>query len=140
MERLQLTDPSVPPSAEVIKEALADSYQAYEAVIRAVTSSPYGLTPEWRYYNDGKAWLCKVVFKKKTIFWLSVFDGYFKVAFYITDRHCQGVCDLDIGEDIKTGLRSAKPSGKLYPVVLRITKTGQAGDLLRLVEYKKSII
>ncbi|PKP08994.1 MAG: hypothetical protein CVU09_13085 [Bacteroidetes bacterium HGW-Bacteroidetes-4] len=37
---------------------------------------------QWRYYNDGKAWLCKVSYKKKTVFWLSVWEAYFKVAFY----------------------------------------------------------
>lgn len=140
MERPQLTDPSVLPSAEVLRDALTGSYQAYEEVIGIVTSSGYGLTHEWRYYNDGKAWLCKLVHKKKTVFWLSVWDGYFKIAFYITASHCQGIYDLDIVEDIKTELKSAKPIGKLYPVVLVISKKEQIGDLLRLVDYKMSII
>jgi len=95
--------------------------------------------PEWRYYNDGKAWLCKVVFKKKTIFWLSVWDGFFKTGFYFVERHCPGIHELEIDESIKQNLRLAKPSGTLYPVGLVLNREEQIPDLLKIIEYKKNL-
>lgn len=50
--------------------------------------------------SDGKAWLCKVVFKKKTGFWLSVWDGFFKAGFYFVERHCPGIHELEIDDSI----------------------------------------
>ena len=37
------------------------------AKVKTITNNEYALTLEWRYYNDGKAWLGKVVHKKKII-------------------------------------------------------------------------
>ena len=51
---------------------------------------------EWRYYNDGKAWLCKVVNKKKTVFWLSIWEHYFKTSFYFTEKHLESIDALNI--------------------------------------------
>jgi len=105
----------------------------------AITGVPCGLVPEWRYYNDGKAWLCKAVFKKKTIFWLSVWDGFFKAGFYFVERHCPGIYELAVDDSIKQELKKAKPFGTLYPVGLTISKSEQINDLLALIQYKKGL-
>ena len=139
MDKPLLNDPAVPPSPEVLKNALGASYKVYEKTLAAITGEPYGLVPEWRYYNDGKAWLCKVVFKKKTIFWLSVWDGFFKAGFYFVERHLEGIYELGIDESIKQELKKAKPFGTLFPVTLSIKKPDQISDLLSIIDYKKSL-
>jgi len=139
MDKPLLNDPAVPPSPEVLKNALGASYKVYEKTLAAITGEPYGLVPEWRYYNDGKAWLCKVVFKKKTIFWLSVWDGFFKAGFYFVERHLEGIYELGVDESIKQELKKAKPFGTLFPVTLSIKKPDQISDLLSIIDYKKSL-
>jgi hypothetical protein len=139
MDRPLLNDPTVPPSPEVLQNALGVSYPVYEKAMAAITGDSFGLVPEWRYYNDGKAWLCKAVFKKKTIFWLSIWDGFFKAGFYFLERHCPGIHELEIDDTIKQELDKAKPFGTLYPVTLGMTNQEQIGDLLRLIEYKKKL-
>lgn len=139
MDKPILRDPAVPPSPEVLQNVLGASYPVYEKTLAAITGEPYGLVPEWRYYNDGKAWLCKVVYKKKTVFWLSVWDGFFKAAFYFAERHCHGIPDLDINENIKNDLKSSKPFGALYPVVMKINEAEQITDLLKIIKYKKGL-
>ena len=139
MEKPLLNDPAVPPSPEVLQNALGASYTVFEKTLAAITGEPYGLVPEWRYYNDGKAWLCKMVFKKKTIFWLSVWDGFFKAGFYFVERHLEGIYELGIDESIKQELKKAKPFGTLFPVTLSIKKPDQISDLLSIIDYKKSL-
>ena len=139
MDKPLLTEPTVPPSPEVLRNALGGSFPVYEKMLAAVTGAPYSLVPEWRYYNDGKAWLCKVVFKKKTVFWLSVWDGLFKTAFYFSERHIQGIHELEIDDHIRQRLKNTEPIGKLYPVVLVIETEGQLSDLLKIIEYKKGL-
>ncbi len=134
-----MTDPAVPPSPEVLQSALGASYPVYEKMLAVITGDPYGLVPEWRYYNDGKAWLCKVVFKKKTVFWLSVWDGSFKTGFYFAERHIRGTLELEIDDSIKEKLKKTEPSGKLYPVVIVIDTEQQLSDLLKIIEFKKGL-
>ena len=125
MEGLLLKDQNVYPDKEVLEKALGNSYQAYEELLKAVTAAEYGLVPEWRYYNDGKAWLCKVCHKKKTVFWLSVRDKSFRTAFYFTEKTGSGIALLDIDADIKKDFAGSKLTGKLIPLVIEIRSRKQ---------------
>jgi hypothetical protein len=139
MEKPLLNDPAIPPDGEQLRSILGESYEVYDEMMETITAPECGLAPEWRYYNDGKAWLCKVVFKKKTVFWLSVWDRFFKVSFYFAGRHCPDVAELDIDPAIKENLSEAKPFGTLFPVTMEMKRKEQIADLIRLVEYKKKL-
>lgn len=139
METPVLNNASVSPTEKVLEHALGKSYAVYKELMEAVESVKCGLTPVWNYYNDGKAWLCKVQFKKKTVFWLSVWDKYFKIAFYFTEKNCQAVYDLDINDNIKKDFKEHKPFAKMLPLVMIITKKTQLKDALKIIEYKKNL-
>ena len=72
METIQLTDPQILPTNEVIAAALGETFPVFDELIKTISTDPFNLEPNWHYYNDGKAWLCKVGYKKKTIFWLAL--------------------------------------------------------------------
>ena len=117
MEAPLLKDPAISPTKKVLENVLGKSYAAYEELINTIQAD--NLLPSWNYYNDGKAWLCKVQFKKKTIFWLSVWDKYFKMGFYFTEKNCKGIFEMEIDEGIKKDFKEHKPVGKLLPLGLR---------------------
>lgn len=139
MDRPLLNDKNIPVSDEVLQQYLGEGFHAYRKMLEIITGEEFGLIPEWRYYNDGKAWLCKMVFKKKTVFWLSVWDGFFKAGFYFVERHCPGIHELEIDDRIKQELKTARPFGTLYPVSLSISRSEQIKDLLALIQYKKGL-
>ncbi|MDD2284538.1 MAG: DUF3788 family protein [Paludibacter sp.] len=97
------------------------------------------MTAEWRYSHDGKAWLCKVTNKKKTIAWLSLWNHCIKTSFYFTDKTREGVMLLDIGNDIKTSFAQAKTIGKLIPLILTIGQPDQADDFKKIAVYKMHV-
>ncbi|MDF9827339.1 hypothetical protein M2447_001431 [Ereboglobus sp. PH5-10] len=137
MERPLLNDPNLPPDAAILKKTLGRSHAAYEAL--AAGASGAGLEMSWRYYNDGKAWLCKVTHKKKTVFWLSVRDGLFKTGFHFTEKTRGGVAELDIDANIKSTFARAQAVGKLVSLGLDVRKKSQVRDVLTLAEYKKTL-
>ncbi len=139
MEKPLLNDPYIFPTPEVLSKTLGKSYAVYEQLIDMITNSEFGLTPEWKFYNDGKAWLGKVCYKKKTIFWLSVWDGYFKTGFYFTEKAKPGVMELPIDETLKAEFAQNQPTGKLIPLPVKVTKKKQIKDILQLVRYKKEL-
>jgi hypothetical protein len=95
------------------------------------------LTLDWNYYNDGKSWLGKVCHKKKTIFWLSVWEGAFKTTFFFLERHLEGIAALDISEQIKEDFCRTKNVGKLLPMLITIDRQEQLPNLLKVIEFKK---
>lgn len=93
-KKLQLLrNPDIEPSSNVIAEALGESNSAYIKFINELASHDIHL--ELRYYNDGKAWLAKGIFrwtgarggqKETTGFWLSIWNGFFKVTIYVPEK------------------------------------------------------
>lgn len=140
METIALKEPSVLPTRKNLENALGKTYAVYEELMAAVTRKGVDLIPRWNYYNDGKAWLCKVQHGKKTVFWLSAWDGYFKLAFYFTEQQSKGINKLDIDETIKKSFAEGKPVGRLLPLSAVVNKKKQLKDILKLVEYKKNLV
>ena len=138
MEIQLLRDPDIFPSEKELQEALGVHIEIYRHFMREVAEPHYGLKHEWRYYHDGKAWLCKVTHKKKTILWLSVWRSYFKTGFYFTEKNGAGIDGLPIDETIKKEFMEGQPIGKLKPLIINISKAEQLQDLLSLIRYKMS--
>jgi len=138
MEVQLLREQEIYPSKEVLKTLLGEVYSVLAELETQLTQDEFALTFDWRYYNDGKSWLCKVCHKKKTVFWLSVWEGFFKTGFFFLERHLEGISALDIAEQIKEDFCSAKPIGKLLPMVINIYKMEQLPDLLKIIKLKKA--
>jgi hypothetical protein len=139
MEIQLLRDQQVPPSKEALKDALGKSYSAYEELNNIITTPNFALEMQWNYYKDGKAWLSKVCYKKKTIFWMSVWDNFFKTGFYFTEKNCSGLMELDIDEKIISDFKSRKPIGKLLPLAISVKSKEQIKDVIKIIEYKKKL-
>lgn len=125
MKTQLLCDKAVPPSDDVLKNPL------YLAIVE-------GLTPEWRYYNDGKSWLCKVGNGRKTIFWFSVWEGFFQVSFFFVERHLEGLAALGT-----TRGELKKEFGKMIPLIFEVRDDASAAETVaeirRVVEFKKKM-
>lgn len=139
METQLLNDQNVYPAPEVLQKALGKSYAVLQELIETIIGKEYGLTFEWRFYKDGKSWLGKAVYNKKTVFWLSVWDGYFKTGFHFTEKTRSGVMNLNIDKTIKSAFAEAEATGKLVPLPLKIDKKRQLKDVLEIVRYKKTL-
>ncbi len=139
MDKPLLNDPDVFPTPEVLAKTLGKSYAVFEELVAMITGTEFDLTFEWRFYNDGKAWLGKVGYKKKTIFWLSAWDGYFQATFLFTEKTKPGVMELPIDETLKNEFAQNQPMGKLIALPVKVTKKKQIKDVLELVRYKKEL-
>jgi hypothetical protein len=130
-----LWEQEIYPSKDVLKVALGKAYAALEELEATLTQDEFALTFDWKYYKDSKAWLCKVAHKKKTIFWLSVWEGCFKTSFFFLERHMEGIAALGID---KNSFVMEKECGKMIPLIFSINSKKQFSDLLKIVRYKKA--
>ena len=139
METQLLREENPFPDAGVLKGILGDICDVYAGLVSEITNEPYSLQMEWNYYKDGKAWLCKITFRKKTVMWLSVWDDCFKVSFFFTEKSKPGIEGLIIDPSIKESFLKSKNIGKLIPLVIAIKEMSQIDDILKIIEFKKSI-
>lgn len=134
-----LREPDVEPTAQVLEKAMGKTvYSVYLRFMKSVTGVP-GFSPEWRFYRDGKAWLCKATYKKKTVFWLSVWEQQFKVSFYFSEKTIEGIRHLQLSKSIHEQINSIKPVGKLFPVVIEVCDNRTLRELEAIMKYKMSL-
>ena len=138
-ETILLREKEIEPTNEVLENVLGkELFIIYQELIKIFTDE-FSLEPQWQFYKDGNAWLCKVVHKKKTILWLSIWENYIKTGFYFTGKTGIGVLELDIDIKIKEVFEVAKPIGKLIPLIIDINQQKQIKDLKEVVKYKKGL-
>ena len=137
MKQLILRDASVFPDEEVLKSALKDSFPIFEEFSGSL--SELEIIPEWNFYKDGGAWLCKMLLKKKNMGWIAVFDGKFSITFYFTEKHLEAIAKLDISEQIKENFCLAKPIGKLLPMQIQVSDKSVIKDVITVLKFKKSL-
>lgn len=138
-ETILIGNKEIEPTDEVLENALGRKLFAIYQKLRQIFTDEFGLELQWRFYKDGKSWLCKVVYNKKTVLWLSVWENYIKTGFYFTEKTRKGVLELGIDEKIKEAFSAAKPIGKLMPLIIDIDHQKQIEDLKKLIEYKKGL-
>lgn len=134
-----LREEEVKPTDIVLEAALGkDLFVVYTKLLEIICSE-FQMEYEWRFYKDGKSWFCKVVYKKKTVFWLSIWAKFIKTGFYFTEKTRGGIYDLEISTEIKESFKNADAIGKLIPLILDIEKGQQLADLTEIIKYKKSL-
>ncbi|HCO66886.1 MAG TPA: hypothetical protein DIT04_03895 [Dysgonomonas sp.] len=135
-----LRDSEVKPSEQVIRDIYDDKlFEVYKDIFEIISNPELQLTHEWNYYRDGKAWLCKVIYKKKTVFWLSLGDKLIKTSFFFTEKTRGGVMELPINEKIKNDFLEVKNTGKLFALIMDIDSKEQLKDFIEVIKYKKSL-
>ncbi|HMA64672.1 MAG TPA: DUF3788 family protein, partial [Chitinispirillaceae bacterium] len=86
---IELRDVNNYPDDTVLKSILKESFISYRKLLELFTT--HDMTYEWRYYHDGKAWLCKVQKKKKTIIWMSAWKGFIQATIYFPEKYIDPV-------------------------------------------------
>jgi len=104
---------------------------------------------DWRYYNDGKAWLSKGEYKwttargtdkVKPIFWMSIWEGFFKTAFFFSTDVRDELLFLPLSDDANEVIKNAKPMGKtarFIPIVFGIKNDTQLNDVYMVAQFRK---
>ena len=136
INNIELYDESVYPDEPVLMRILGESYPAYCELIRLFDQN--NLAYEWRYYHDGKTWLCKVQKKSKTIVWMSAWKGYVQATIYFPERSMEEVYQLEIGEDRKEKIRQTKNVGKSKPCIFEVRSIDVLPDFEKVMQFKIS--
>ena len=143
-----LRNPNIQPTDDVIAKALGESNDTYIKFINEIASHDIHL--DWRYYNDGKAWLAKGLFKwtgvrggqkETTVFWLSIWDGFFKVTIYVPEKARADVLSLQLNNEVKLMIEATQQMGKLkyFPIVFDLCSDEMFEAVFLLADFRKSI-
>lgn len=139
MQRPLLNDADEYPDDGALARHLGKAKPIWDELIAKLAEHLPDASLEWRYYNDGKAWLCKLTHKKRTVCWISIWEKYFKTSFYFTQKHDEAIDSLAISPQLKAAYRAQQSTGKLKPVVVPVPTRKALDDVFTLLEFKSAL-
>lgn len=131
-----LNDPDVYPSDSVLSKPLGRSKPAWNAFMLLLKNDYPQMSADWRYYEDGKTWLCKVTQKADTIFWVSAWDKFFKISFYFTIKAETAISASGLSAELKYAFLHPKGKCLLRSVITEVRKKTDLRPIRELIEIK----
>jgi hypothetical protein len=136
METLVLTDKAVTPDDDLIFSIIGENSIHWKKLMQAV----HTLYPEaqevWNYYNDGKNWLFRILFKKKTLFWIGVLKDTFRITFYFGDKAESLIDKSELPVNIKDEFKNGKRYGKIRGISIRVERAEDIENAVVLAKLK----
>ncbi len=136
MDRPTLNDPGEYPADELLERRLGRATPAWNAFQDLIRLHPAGLSGEWRYYPDGKSWLFKVTRKAQTVCWVSVWEKFFKVSFYLTAGAEEAIRSSSLDQALQDAFLHPAGKGALRPVTVEVRKKRELAAVGELVGIK----
>lgn len=130
------SDKDIKPSDELIFKILKDKKVLWLDIMGFMNDSFPSSSGDWNYYNDGKQWLFKMVLKKKTIFWASLFEDSFRVTFYFGDKALPLIEESSLPEQTKDDFKNGKKYGAIRGVTIKANNKTDVEHIKNLIVIK----
>ena len=131
-----LTDRNIFPSDEIIFSIIGEKQEYWKAIMKFMADNYIGSAGEWNFYNDGKRWLFKMVFKKKTVFWGTILTDGFKVTFYMGNKAEPVIESSDLPVELKEEFKTAKRYGLIRPLTFNVTNQDDFTNIMKVIDIK----
>lgn len=151
MAKQLLRNADIQPTVAIIADGLDAANNVYTTFIERLQEHNVTLI-DWRFYNDGKAWLSKGEYKwttkrgtnkVKPLFWLSIWEGFFKISFFFSAKVQNELLQLPVSEQATSIIANAKAMGKTMryiPIIFDVYDSKQLNDLFVLMQFRKEKI
>lgn len=133
-----LKDQSEFPTVEnLAKHLSAEDLTLYQQLLDEIHKFSYN--EDWNYYKDGNNWLSKILFKKKNLGWISIWEAGVKVTVYFGERVWPQLVANELFSKLEVNGASIQKSGKLSAVLIPIKDEESLQTAVELVNLKKTI-
>ena len=135
METIVLTDRFTMPIDDLIFSIIGDKRVFWQRIITYLRDNHTDITEVWRFYDDGKCWLFRALKKKKTIFWIGIIDGTFRVSFYLADKATPLIVQSELPEKMKNEFLNTT-GNKFRSITIKMNDAVDAENVIKLIEIK----
>jgi len=135
-ENLMFSDKQINPTDDLIFSIIGDKSDLWKRIMMHMQDNFKDSSGEWNYYNDGKRWLFKMIWKKKTVFWIGILNDTFRVTFWFPDRAEVFIDASNLPEAIKDEFKNAKKYGLTRAVSIIMLGTTDVENVIKLIGIK----
>ena len=136
MSQTVLNDKNVAPNDDIIFSIIGDRQLLWKQTISYLCDNNNDISEEWKYYNDGKSWLFRVLKKKKTLFWIRILEDTFRIAFWFAEKLEPLIMQSNLPENLKTQYKNAKPFNKSRSIYIDMRDSTDFENVKKLIDLK----
>ncbi len=129
-------DRLVQPNEESLKEALGMNYKYWKEIKTELNAKYENLKEEWKYYGQKTGWTLKLFYKKRNLFFFSVYDDCFTVAFVFGDKAVDAITKSDIPSKYINEILAAKKYAEGRGLRLEVRDKVEIYIIIKLVGIK----
>ncbi len=129
-------DKSVQPNEERLKEALGMNYKYWKEIKTTLNAKYENLKEEWKYYGKKTGWTLKLFYKKRNLFFFSVYEDCFKIAFVFGDRAVDAITKSDIPSKYINEILAAKKYAEGRGLIIVVRNKVEEKIIIKLTEIK----
>ncbi len=134
-ENYILTDPLTPPTEEFINHILGGKYEWLQQTFNHIRQKNNQTTGSWKYYNDAKQWLFRMMKKKDTLFWMALLPDTARITFYFPASARDTITDSELPDEIKE-MYLETINKKFHPVSLTLDQIETVIIICKLIDLK----
>jgi ABC-type uncharacterized transport system YnjBCD substrate-binding protein len=135
-ETFILSDPLVEPTEAFLSAVLGEKFTWWQLIKDYTVGNYREVTELWRYYNDGKQWLYRLMQKKNTIFWVAVMADTLRITFYFSQKAEPVIEASSLPDSIKADFLTAKMYGKIKAISIKMKEGAEVSIVCQLVDLK----
>ena len=124
------------PDDRVLSVHLGETKQIWDAMESHINSEYPLFAYNWKFYKDGHSWLCKITLKTKTICWISIWQGLFKVTFYFGDKAEQLIVNSELETEFIDQFVSGKHYGKIRGITVDTCSMTHLNTIWKLIDIR----
>jgi hypothetical protein len=124
------------PTDEMVLEKIGSNFDHLQTIRDHIRETLGDTTEEWKFYGQKHGWTLKKFYKKRNLFFMGVYDGYFQMGFLFGERACQAVMNSGISENLKAELKGARKYAEGRGLRIRVDGPGHLEDIRELIRIK----
>lgn len=129
-------DKSLKPTEHDLSEILGASYKYWNEIKKSLRNEYGDLVKEWKYYGQKYGWSLKLFYKKRNLFFFTVYGKYFRIGFVFSDKAVSAIEKSDLPKSMIEELRVAKKYVEGRGLSIEVKKRSDVKNIIKLVSIK----
>ena len=130
------TDKSYQPTEKDLSEKLGTTYKFWEEIKNSLDDEYGELVEEWKYYGQKYGWSLKLFYKKRNLFFFTVYEKYFQIGFIFGDKAVSAIEKSGLPKSVIEELKNAKKYVEGRGLRIEVKKQSDVKNIIKLVGFK----
>lgn len=129
-------DKNFEPDEIQVRKILRGTYPVYEEIDKFVKNSVGETIKEWKFYGAKNGWVLKTLFHRRNLFFISIYDDFFKISFIFGERAIAAILKSDLSDELKKVLSEARKYAEGRGLSLTVNDNSYLEEMRTLIIMK----